>query len=445
MRPNARFGLFFVFATVLIASFAFVPPAYAPKPPPPPTTYYVAPTGSGGGSCKNPNYNAIQTAVTSVPANSKIIVCPGTYTEQVAISKSLTLVGSGPSSATIRLPRGLVQVDVFGYVNIVTITGSGVSVEISGFTISGPGLSTCDPGTPNSGPGLFRLDAGIFVQGNAYANIHDNAVVHIRNDPFDSCQAGVGIMVGHRIINTVGTATIKKNTVSDYQSAGILVDFAGSSAIVTQNTVTGVGETTIKSQNGIQVSRGATATVSQNIVSNNECDYDSHQILPCGPDLINQDQSVGILIGSTTSATTVSKNTVTANDVGILLWVTANSVSASYNTISATRLSSIFLFDLSNNAIMSNTIVTYTPNTAPCPSLCYTSGIDVLSDNSPSSTGNVISSNSVTVPDQYALVLSPYTSGNIVTKNSFTANGGTSHGNAAVLDQSGLNAISKNN
>jgi hypothetical protein len=50
------------------------------------TTYYV-------GTCKTGAFGSIQTAVNTVPAGSIIDVCPGTYAEQVIISKGLTLQG----------------------------------------------------------------------------------------------------------------------------------------------------------------------------------------------------------------------------------------------------------------------------------------------------------------------------------------------------------------
>ena len=56
-----------------------------------PVVYYVAPSplgsGTSGGSCSAPGFNTVQSAVNFVAANSEIIVCPGTYTEQVMISK----------------------------------------------------------------------------------------------------------------------------------------------------------------------------------------------------------------------------------------------------------------------------------------------------------------------------------------------------------------------
>ena len=46
------------------------------------------------GNCKAlATYPTIQLAVNSVPPNSTVFVCPGTYAEQVLITKNLTLTG----------------------------------------------------------------------------------------------------------------------------------------------------------------------------------------------------------------------------------------------------------------------------------------------------------------------------------------------------------------
>jgi hypothetical protein len=75
------------------------------------------------------SYNTISQAVSSVPAGSVIYICPGTYAEQVVITKKLTLEGvagngatgvtaSGPNNPVIVSPAGGVVVnsnDLYGY------------------------------------------------------------------------------------------------------------------------------------------------------------------------------------------------------------------------------------------------------------------------------------------------------------------------------------------
>src|SRR3954468_18906547 len=59
-------------------------------------TVYVDDTGmataAGSGKCGKPNYASIQAAVNDMSV-AHIIVCAGTYAEQVRVSRSLTLEG----------------------------------------------------------------------------------------------------------------------------------------------------------------------------------------------------------------------------------------------------------------------------------------------------------------------------------------------------------------
>jgi nitrous oxidase accessory protein NosD len=391
--------------------------------------FYVAPsppgTGTSGGSCSAPGFNTIQSAVNAAPPNSLIIVCPGTYTEQVTVTKTLALKGSGPSITTVKAPAALVQ-DAFLQKNIVTITGSGITVSVSGFTISGPGLGPCG-----------SINYGIFVSGGANAYIVGNSIVSIRDNPLSGCQNGGGIRVGSRFLGTTGTATIASNSISDYQKSGIVVDNAGSSANIYGNTVKGVGPTPMIAQNGIQVSRGGKATVSHNSVSGNECD---HPV--CGPDLDVQTQSAGILLYNDVLgplAATVSDNNVFGNDIGVLPFsVTGTSLTG--NRITDNRDANMALYFSNNNLIDGNTISVSNANAAGAPctvavSFCfphrYTLGIDILD----SSNGNSVSQNSVTVTaDHYAILLDSSTSGNSVTCNNLSANHGATTGDAAVQD-----------
>jgi pectin methylesterase-like acyl-CoA thioesterase len=55
------------------------------------------------GTCGTPAYPTIQAAVTAVAVDGTVKVCPGTYPEQVTITKSVTVTGvvSGNADAAI--------------------------------------------------------------------------------------------------------------------------------------------------------------------------------------------------------------------------------------------------------------------------------------------------------------------------------------------------------
>jgi hypothetical protein len=178
-----------------------------------------------------------------------VLVAAGTYVETVTIGKSLTLVGDDPATTFIKAPSTIPASSSADSV-IIKVAGAGVSADISNFTITGPGPSGCG-----------SILAGIVVRDGAYANIHDNKIVDIRDTGDSGCQNGIAIFVGRTSWATTGTADITNNEISSYQKAGIVVDNTGSSANIEGNTVSGEGPKTTIAENGIQISRGATAEI----------------------------------------------------------------------------------------------------------------------------------------------------------------------------------------
>lgn len=218
---------------------------------------YTDPDGTGPASSFGYDaFASIQSAVDRSNSGGTVEVAAGTYSEQVTITKSLTLVGENRDTTIIKAPATIpVASDPNSYV--VKIAGSGVDVDLSGFTVSGPGPTGCG-----------SMGYGVVVRDGAHANIHDNKILDIRDNPFSGCQNGVGIVVGRSAWSTTGTAEITNNIITGFQKNGIVVSNTGSSATITGNAVTGAGPTTVIAQNGIQVSSGANATVNGNTVQN---------------------------------------------------------------------------------------------------------------------------------------------------------------------------------
>ena len=247
-----------------------------------------------------------------------VSVAAGTYVEQVDIGKSVHVVGAGKASTTIKAPGVLASP-----ANVVTIQGLGVDTEVTGVTVSGPGPSNC---------GSIR--AGIEVLDGANADIHDDGIVDIRDEPLSGCQNGIGIIVGSS--TNSATATIVNNMLSTYQKNAMVIQHAGTSATVTGNMVSGIGPTTLIAQNGIQVSSGAVATISGNQVTGNECDHPT-----CGPDFVNDFQSVGILLVGAASGTQVTGNTADNNDIGVYNF--ADNTTIHGNVVHGSRFEGIVL------------------------------------------------------------------------------------------------------
>src|SRR5262245_32789737 len=247
-------------------------------------------------------------------------VAAGTYTEQITILTTLKLAGAGTATTTIKAPTP----PLAGSNDIVTI-GAMANVELTGFTVTCPLVSAS----------CRTLGAGIDVLPGGTANIHDNTIAEVRHEPLDGCQEGLGIVAGTALGAAV-TVTILNNMVVHYQKNGITVRGQGSRATITGNTVTGAGATPAIAQNGIQVSSGAIATVSGNIVSGNECDNPA-----CGSDPLG-DFATGILLFHPAAGTMVTNNnTFTANDVGI--YNLAQGTTIMGNTLSQNRSHGIIL------------------------------------------------------------------------------------------------------
>jgi len=103
--------------------------------------------------------------------------------------------------------------------------------------------------------------------------VTNSAISQIGNTPFDGTQHGVGIF--YTTEGTPGTASgtaqgvISGNVLHHYQKGGITVRGVGASATIAGNSVTGSGKIDYIAQNGIQVSFGASALVTKNMVTGN--------------------------------------------------------------------------------------------------------------------------------------------------------------------------------
>jgi hypothetical protein len=295
-------------------------PAYAAG-----TTRYVGASAGRDTSCASPGYTSVQAAVNAASPGDTVYLCGTTpFKGQVIISKSITLTGSAGATISATnpwvasadaLPPQFASDGLFVPQAIVLAWGQGVHATIKGLTIAGP--------LPSTTGGCAEQDFGILVIGGASAQISGDAVTNIRdaNPSLFGCQFGVGIMIGReywptaadfgtdKVEDFAGSATITHTTVSGYQKGGIVVDGPKASAIVSDNTVTGVGPTTGIAQNGIQVSRGAAGKVLDNTVRGNQYTgggaASSAGVLlygGCGDPLV--------------TGVSVTGNTLTNNDVG---------------------------------------------------------------------------------------------------------------------------------
>ena len=248
--------------------------------------------------CPLAQFTSIQAAVQSALPGDTVQVCAGTYQETVTIDKADLKVFSTPRQAAI-IKAPVIIPTLTGA--IVDVTAPGVKLER--FTITGPGGGPCN-----------SLRYGVFVGNGGSADIRDNRITEIRDNPFGGCQNGVGVRVGSQFLGEEGHGTVYGNYIDRYQKGGIVVDGAASSATVQQNRIQGAGPTDSIAQNGIQVSRGAAADVLQNIVLDNSFS---------GPPIAS---STGILLFQATGAVDVDQNEATRNDDNVAAYETTGAV-----------------------------------------------------------------------------------------------------------------------
>jgi hypothetical protein len=289
------------------------------------STLYVSETPSGNGSsCTHAGFKEVQTAIDEAEATpgSTVEVCGGTYREQLEITGEVRIVGK--SGAKVTLPAAIADsntacdraIDALGgqpdqdLVSICTRD----TVKLSKLTLEAKWPpDTCYDGLYNT-----MVGGGATLEAS---NVNfDGAGVE-----GSGCQGGVGIEVGTSGVEgpisvttpalEVGHAVLTHDTVSEYQKNGVTVDGDGSTLTVQPTvTITGAGPGP-QGQNGIQVSRGAVASIVKATISKDECDIAS----VCGSETASQweEDAAGVLLYLPGSQTTVESSKLSENDIGV--------------------------------------------------------------------------------------------------------------------------------
>jgi hypothetical protein len=240
------------------------------------------------GLCAGPgtHYTTIQAAVTAAPVGATVDVCPGTYPEQVMISKNLTLAGivSGTSDAAVVVPPsgGLVSngSDIFGSPIAAQIFVQGAAaVTVSHLTVDGAGNNIAGCGAPTL-EGIYFQNSSGKITGNVVRNQFQTDYAN-----FGGCQNGLAINV--ESLTNSSTVAVSTNSVRSYQKNGITATGAatgpgspGPAVTISGNYIVGLAATAMNwqgvyltqgtaAENGIQVGFGASGTVSGNTVNDN--------------------------------------------------------------------------------------------------------------------------------------------------------------------------------
>lgn len=313
-------------STIAVLSLMAAAPASANA-----STLFVSPHPSAPGtSCGHAGFKEVQNAIDQADTTpgTTVKICGGTYAEQLEITAGMTIQGRG--GAKITMPAVIKNsatscdetVDADPLVtqpdrDLVSICTSG-TVKLSGLTLEGKFPSD----------GCYDSEYNTMVGGGA--TLEATKVTFLdagveKGSPDSGCQGGVGVQVGvsgeegPASVTTpaieVGHAVLGKDTIAEYQKNGITVDGDGSTATIGKGVaITGDGPEN-QGQNGIQISRGATATVDAVTIADNECDIPDQ----CGYESASQweEDAAGILLYLPGSSSSIEKSTIGTSNIGV--------------------------------------------------------------------------------------------------------------------------------
>jgi nitrous oxidase accessory protein NosD len=308
--------------------------------------------------CPNATFTSIQDAVNAANPGSLIRVCPGTYSEQLFINKSLSIEAD---NGAILLPSHMVA-------NTTTASGSPIAagivvkdadnVEIEGLIVDAANneITECSPDLIGI---LYQNSSGI-IEHNAVRNT--KLAVSL-----NGCQSGTAILV-----QTSGGKTSKvsiaDNSIHDYQKNGITSNEAGTESAITDNVVTGLGPTPGAAQNGIQIGFGAKGSILRNTITDNvwspcislaNCAFDATGILIFQSDDVRVEHNsvatnqVGIFVGGQRGE--IESNNVSNSLVLIGIDLAGDNNVASRNDVSNSGQAAI-LVEGNDNRVQSNEI-----------------------------------------------------------------------------------------
>lgn len=286
-------------------------------------TYWV-------GTCKTGTFATISDAVAVVPAGSIVDVCPGTYAEQVVITKSLTLqgiTGGNSSNVVITVPPGGIPTTtsiLFGPVVAPQVWVTGGPVTLKNIAVDGTG-----GGCPGDGWLI-----GIFYASGSSGTVNQ---VTVRNQTGGNCGIGIDAEnntatlepitiqnsnfhdVDGQVLNAL--FNVNATVTANYISGGAAIVFDANGGSVTNNIASG-------SIVGISVA-GTLSAVSGNVVENSPVGMRIFTTSPVKSNKIVNSSTHGIELAA--GGVTVQANTITES--GTAIEFSCNTGTVSGNTI----------------------------------------------------------------------------------------------------------------
>jgi len=263
-----------------------------------------------------------------------ITVDPGTYTENVDVTKSLTIrsTSGNPEDTIVRASNS--------NDHVFNVTAD--NVNISGFTV------TRATGSWKAGVYLYSSNNSRIENVNASNNCWGVHLDSSSNNTITNNTANSNNWAGIAL-DSSSNNTITNNTASN-NDYGIALD-SSSNNIIAKNTVSSNNE------GGIVLYESSNNTIAKNTASNN---YDG--IVLCFSsnnntitnNTVSSNNEGGIFLYSSSNNNTITNNTVSSNNEGgILLCSSSNNNTITKNTF---HLNGMFVFESYNNTVTNNTV-----------------------------------------------------------------------------------------
>jgi parallel beta-helix repeat protein len=373
--------------------------------------------GTGRG-CQGAKFTRIQDAIDAARTGQTIVVCGGTYAEQLVISKKVKIVGNGrPLIKPNGMTANTTSIRTGGNIAAAAVISASATLDGLEFDLSMNGLTNCDE----------PLLMGVFFRGTS--GVMRNTRVHgVRQAPeAGTCATGAGVFVQGNGATPV-RVDLAGNVVYDYARSGVVVNERGARAFIRGNTVTGDGDTASVPQAGIQVGFGAIATVTGNIVQNNagpsgdDCTFDAGNLIFAsnGGLIMNNTftgNAAGIIVNG--SSNRMLRNTIDGRSGGIARGLAGISIFGDRNlvTLNNIRNQSQVGIRLSGNSNLALRNSITSTHAAPlcealralpgCAEVLATCGVGIWIEEGTGNTTsrNIFSSNDVNIQDDGALTV----------------------------------------
>jgi hypothetical protein len=202
-------------------------------------------------------FSTIQSAVNAAASGDTIQICPGTYDEQLVVTKSsLTIRGAGAELTVVR-PTVVNQnsTNMFGnpVAPIVLVDGT-ADLILANLTLDG---SSADSGATIVPPcPVLPFYVGVFYR-NSSATFHTAHITGITSTT--SCAFAIRAE-GSQIV-------VKKSLLDHYGVSAIACAGSDTRCTVTGNTIRGQGPVNNQTQAGIQIRSRAAGKISGNVIS----------------------------------------------------------------------------------------------------------------------------------------------------------------------------------